>query len=79
MRAGADNPPHQTPQPTPEGTAFAPESYPVALVVKAGDMLVGVIALADDGEVMDVKTLSAQFADGGFGFGMVGESGDNRF
>jgi len=63
--------PTRKPQMAPEGTELAPRRHAIAGVVVADDVLLGVIILADDGKLADVKARLAQLIDGLFGLGVT--------
>ena len=67
----------QAPQPAPEQPARAPETDPVALVEKADNVFVGVVAFADNAEMADVEPGQAELLDGGLRCGVAGKSADS--
>ena len=67
----------QSPKTAPERTARAPKLDPVASIVKADDLFVGMVTLADNAEVLHLEAGRGQFFDGCFRCGMVGKDGNN--
>jgi hypothetical protein len=68
----------QAPQPAPDHTIRAPEPHPISGVVKADHVFLGVIALADNAEMLDVEPGISETADSSFGGVVAGKHRDDR-
>src|SRR5271155_3131869 len=68
------SPPKNSPQKPPQN---APEFDPVAEVIEADDLFIGMVALPDDAEILYLETGTRQFFHSSFCRFVVGEDGDD--
>ncbi len=66
-----------TPKSAPDGAVFASELHPVAYIIKAGNLFIGVVSLTDNVEMSHVDAGICQFPDRGFSCLVIGEYGDH--
>jgi hypothetical protein len=67
----------QAPDPAPKCAVLAREFDPIAHVVEAHDLLLGVKALSDNTEMNHVETTAGKFADGVLSVPMMYEYSDH--
>src|SRR5579863_3314181 len=73
-----NSPPKNMPQRPPQSAPRVPQKLdPVASVVEADDLFIGLISLTDDAEILHLEAGCGQLFQGCFRCTVVGEDGDD--